>query len=375
MRTATGPKTRRERGGRREDRRTPTAHVVKAPNMVQAAQARAQEAGRVLVVHSGASWNSGGGGQRPQQIAEEFEREACVVHLNYGNPRRIKQPVVSTVVTGMAGAEQWFRLQARHCVLYSSFPDAALWNLLAELPTNWAFWYDCVDDWGDFEHNSWFSVRREQAVARRADLLTATSHYLVEHLQRMEHPAVEAHFLPNSTRLLDQPVPAEREPEFDCVFVGWMADNWFDWELVQAVLDAGYSVRLIGKPPREGRPFEHPALDWRGEVPNTRLREELACARVGLVPFRDMPLVHAVWPIKYADYLAAGMPTVAAHIHELRGAAYCAVTDTTEEFLAAIGEAVNGAHDRAAIMQAAAEHTAGGRVAQAQAWLREVGAW
>lgn len=371
--------TRRERAGTEHERTGfgPRTAVVKRTSMVEEAQARADETGRVIVVHNGAPWGANGGGQRPEQIARALEAEACVIHLNGCNPNRIQRPVTETVVASMGRFGDWLGIEAETRVLYSAFPEAALWAALGETDLrDWTLWYDCVDGWADFTAtNEWYSQIREENIVRRADLVTATARSLVE---RMEAIGADApvRFLPNSTLLLDQPTPDLRaEPQCDVVFVGCMNGEWIDWGLIERIAWEGYTVWLIGDPPKGGKPVHADNVEWVGRVDNAELREWLAAARVGIVPFLDRPLVHDVWPIKYADYLAAGIPTVAAHLPEIQGAPYCAVTWSDDDFMAALDRAVRTDWPREEIIREAQAHTAAARVAQASEWLTEVCGW
>jgi len=201
--------------------------------------------------------------------------------------------------------------------------------------------------------------------------VTATAHVLADKCRAW---GAEPHFVPNSTRLLEQPVP-DVTPDVDLIFVGCMTDNWLDWKLVERCVWEGFSVRLIGDPPSGGRPVEGVDLDWRGRVPNDELRAELATGRVGIVPFLDIPLVHAVWPIKYADYLTVGIPTVATCLSELEGAEYCDVAWTHEDFIAACWRCIEDPPNPAEVMQAAEQHTAERRMAQMRTLLEGVSGW
>lgn len=370
-----GVTTRRERGGGREDRRGPEVRVVRKARMLDAVQARCAETGRLVVIYSGAMFGAGGGGQRPDQLALEMAAEACVVHANPLNPCSVQVPVRDVVLANNLQVREWLEeLDAPHKLLYSSYPTAQCWEWLGVLDEGWRFWYDCVDDWADFDTNAWWHEARERSIVRRADVVTATARLLEA---RCRGWGADALFLPNSTRLLDQPVPADVEPDVDLVFVGTMTDTWFDWDLLEALLAEGFSVRLVGRPPQRGKPLRAHNLDWAGVVPNEELRAVLATARVGIVPFRDLPLVHAVWPIKYADYLAAGLPTVAAYMPELEGADFCTVTYSQEDFIRACHSAKTETlfTAREEIMLSAEQHTAAARIAAVLPMLEEVGAW
>jgi hypothetical protein len=374
---AEGPMTRRERRELGEDRKGygPRTAVVKRASMIDEARQRGDETGRVLMMYQGAGWGAGGGGQRPEQLAHEFAREACVLHLHGSNPNRIQRPVTDVVVASTGRNTDWIEgLDAADAtkVLYLGFPEKHAWEILGELPPDWCVWYDCMDDWEAFGSATWWNEQRERQIVERADLVTATAHSLTDKCRTW---GAEPHFIPNSTRLLDQPVPADVEPDVDLIFVGCMTDGWIDWELIRRCVWEGLSVRLIGDPPSEGKPVDGVDLDWAGRVPNDELREVLATGRVGIIPFLDVPLVHAVWPIKYADYLTAGIPTVAACLPELEGAEFCAVTWDRDSFIEACFDCLDSPPDSAGVMQEAEQHTAARRMALIRELLAEVAGW
>ena len=110
-------------------------------------------------------------------------------------------------------------------------------------------------------------------------------------------------------------IPGE---EATLVYSGCLAGKWFDWELLLHLAERHpeWSISLIGKETTwEGKPVgeTRPNLCFLGEVPYPELRGLLAQADVGLIPFRGK-VARGVDPIKYYDYLAAGLPAVATTV-------------------------------------------------------------
>jgi hypothetical protein len=83
----------------------------------------------------------------------------------------------------------------------------------------------------------------------------------------------------------------------------------------------------------------------------------LSQAKVGIVPFREMTLVDVVDPVKYYDYLAAGLPTVASHMPELEGRPFAAVAQSEGEFVQHALAALEDPCDRKAIRREAERNT------------------
>jgi len=325
-------------------------------------------------MHSGARWDAGGGGQRPQQLAQELAKNACVVYLNTMNPNRIERPLVNPAIRQFSEWRDWIRIPASHRLFYTAFPSTASLEAVNALCPEWTVIYDCIDDWRHFATGQWYDEGIERAIVQRADLVICTARSLVEHIEQLgarRPPPV--HFLPNSTSIVGQPWNPQGR-EVDCVFVGWLAESWLDWNLFKAVAEK-YTVQLIGQQPPAGLPFEHRNAEWVGVVPNSRVMEYLSRAKVGIIPFRDIPLVYAVWPIKYADYLAAGLPTVASYMPELDVEPWARVTYTDREFVRQVDRAVAKNWPRHEIAAEAQKHTGAARVAQLTEWLRDMDLW
>jgi len=337
------------------------------PVLQAEAARRIEKTGRLMLFYSGAVWNSGGGGQRPQQLAEGFNDEACVIHLNSLDSDHLEYPFKGPLVAEVPGWDQWG--EAKHKVLYAGIPDEYSVQMAEELGDDWFVWYDCLDDWRGFEKLptgqgiTWYDRGHEKQLLARADLVTCTADVLAEHVRSIagrRPPPIKVVY--NSTRLVGQPL--HRGPrDMDCVMVGALGYDWIDWGALRELAQR-HSLLLVGNEPDTGHPFDHPNLEWTGQVDNTKLLRVLSRAKVGLVPFRDLPLVAAVYPIKYCDYLAAGMPTVATHLPELVGKPYASVAWDRHGFIRAVEEELRSRQPRRAIMAEARNNTVEQRIAQ-----------
>jgi len=324
----------------------------------EAVQERATASGEAWLFYSGAPWNAGGGCQRPQQLAEAAAASgAAVVHMCPSNANLVRRDGV--VVRNVREWEAWSGLQAKRRVLVVAYPDQYSDDMLTALSGEWTVVYDCLDDWEEFVRHSQFVgiLEIEKRFVRTSDHMTATARGLVNKWQA-ERTAANNNaigHIPNSTMMTTLPWSAGRRSA-DCVGVGWWADVWVQWEYVEALCEAGLTVRLIGKPPQKNR-LEHPNLEWCGMLPWRQCMGLLSQAKVGIVPFRQMPLVDVVDPVKYYDYMAAGLPTVASHMPELEGRPFAAVAHSREEFVELVRQALEGDVDRKAIRREAERNT------------------
>ncbi|MGH2549996.1 MAG: glycosyltransferase family protein, partial [Thermomicrobiales bacterium] len=85
-------------------------------------------------------------------------------------------------------------------------------------------------------------------------------------------------------------------------------DSRFDWAAVIAVAHAAPAERIdIFGPERIGRPMLPSNVTVHGPIPYVDLPVLLATYRVGLMPFNDHALNHGRSPMKYYEYLSAGL--------------------------------------------------------------------
>jgi glycosyltransferase involved in cell wall biosynthesis len=75
-----------------------------------------------------------------------------------------------------------------------------------------------------------------------------------------------------------------------------------------------------------------PNVKWLGAVDVATLREEMTQATVGLIPFRQMPVVKVSLPLKAYEYVACGLPVVTVPIDALQTnpALFATATDAAE---------------------------------------------
>lgn len=355
-------------------KRAPALPASAPEPLVEWTLQRARETGRLVVIYSNAPWGVGGGAQPPQAHADILAREAAVVHLAWGNPEP-EAPMDSGVVVRRARELAAFlALGAKRRFFYAGAPDgAAVAGLRQARDLGWGTGYYCFDDWGQWEwaKGKWYEEAQEAALVQEADLVLCTARLLVERMERHADRGDMRH-LPNSTRIVGQEW-AKGKRTVDCVCVGWLADSWPDWGLFEA-LAKRWTLRVIGRLP-EKLPFESANVEWVGQVPVEDLMPLLSTAKVGVIPFRDIPLVHAVDPIKYYDYLAAGLPTVASYMPELEGRPFATVAWSEGAFVDAVGEALRKRWKRQEIREEAARGTDEERVKVLKEWMEELGAW
>ena len=217
--------------------------------------------------------------------------------------------------------------------------------------------YHCVDDLATVPGVDADAFgKAEQRLLSSADIVFTTSSALQEHCEASAGGPV--HFLPNVADLnffaqarQNGPVPAELSgiPHPRLCYSGSLTEFKVDLDLLErlALTRPDLHLVLIGdEPAGQASPIlkrlrEQPnahLLGWRAYA---RLPEYLRGVDVGLLPLLENAHTRAVFPMKFFEYLAAGLPVAATRLPALDDfAAYCARTQTFSEFIAAIDDAV-----------------------------------
>jgi hypothetical protein len=238
------------------------------------------------------------------------------------------------------------RLGMRRPISWSFLPSAA--PVAGHLGEDLVI-YHVVDEFSAFSDASAHVADLERRLLRRADLVLASAERLVESKRRenprtvlVRHGVDFDHF----SRALD---PATRVPADLCRlprpvigFFGLVAD-WIDLELVREVAGAfpRASVVLLGKVATSLAALEGAAnVHLLGRKPYAELPGYCKGFDVAITPFRLNELALNANPLKAREYVAAGLPNVCTDLPELRATPGCSVARTHEEFVAAVGAAL-----------------------------------
>jgi glycosyltransferase involved in cell wall biosynthesis len=271
-------------------------------------------------------------------------RGALAVRLNRG-----------LLLLGLAMSRSCLRLQPE--VLWTYNPKTLAYGLPGPYQT---LIYHCVDeiqaqpDMDDADLSLW-----EEQLCRTADRVFVTSPALQESRSRHnEH----THYFPNVAdhhhfaKALgpDLAIPEELAsiPRPRIGFVGAVSGYKLDLDLLAKLAEASpnWSYVMIG-PIGEGDPntdlsnlLHCSNIHWLGPRPYQSLPAYMKGLDVGLLPLRFNRYTHSMFPMKFFEYLAAGLPVVASAIDALEDyRPYAALCEpTVDSFLNALQLSIDG---------------------------------
>jgi len=209
-----------------------------------------------------------------------------------------------------------------------------------------------TDDISSFRHLPDKIRMLEKKAVERADIVVVTSVVLRERLSSIRRDVV---YIPNAVDLefyhaADRSIPPEyrRLKGPIVVYIGAI-DYWFNTDLV-AFLATYYpkvNFVIIGVPRISLASLEDfKNVHLLGARPYSKLPRYLWNASVGFIPFKKLPLVESVNPLKLWEYMACGLPVVSTRWQELaRLGSPAFLADTLEEFAEKLSEALEAAHD------------------------------
>lgn len=279
-----------------------------------------------LLVLSGCRWSATGGGQRPVQLSRSLRDLGYpVIYVSHWDRcADVEEGIVSWNLTDLAANME--ALRQIPSLLFCGFP-AAYEHIIGL--RNWLRVLDVCDDWGEFVKAGLLKdIHFNERMARVACLDSHATTYSAQCLgeQSREYGARHTFSLPNAGP--DQPLPHD-DPPADilrgrgpcCVFVGCLWGNWLDLaaiaKLARDLRPKGGTVNVIGGLDNSASRPEFPQasnIKYHGQKVYPEAMRYVAACDVGLIPFVGEGICRAVDPVKYYDYIAAGLPVVATDV-------------------------------------------------------------
>lgn len=311
--------------------------------------------------------------QRPQQLAKALAHQGCTVHycapsssasnatgwrisrkaeqlwhVRFFSKRlyRLKDVYPPENYTGFTDSFEAY-VQAiskkRNCIILVQQP---VWELHLRNLKGIPIFYDCIDDHADFPNAPALTEECEKTLIQNSAGLIYTSDVLAKRLTPKGKPAV---VIRNACEYepFDRPFTAATSGNRQKKVIGYHGalGGWFDSELVASVAETfpQHTVRLIGGyiPEVYNRLSKIPNIEMTGEVEYTHLPKYVHTFDVGLLPFHIQPLTMGTNPLKFYEYLAAGLPVVSVPLPETAQFKGLVLTGEGENFIQAVGDALN----------------------------------
>ncbi len=299
-------------------------------------------------------------GQRVTQIVREFIRHRVPVLLLYFRWQseyhqtvpRSDDPLFFQMPMDLFEAQRQmimtypFRSSLRRtCVFEFPHPWTFQWVNEFNL-AGWSTVYDIIDDWEEFHEAGkavWYEPAVEQYLCANTSAVTAIVPLLAEKARRWV-PDLDVNLVPNGVSPdsfdLSLPRKALTRGEVTVGYFGYLAQAWFDWELVAhiAAKRPAWQFHIIGY----GEPVPVTLTDnvqLLGKVSHHLLYAYTQNWDVAIVPFKPTTLSQGADPIKVYEYLTLGLPVVAADIPHLRSYPGVYVADSPEAFDRLLGTA------------------------------------
>jgi len=206
--------------------------------------------------------------------------------------------------------------------------------------------YDCMDDWEEFVLDLGFGERLniydEKKLAGISDLVITSAKKLY---CKMYNYNENIYYMPNGVRTQDYAmsyyVPKDLEKiNKPIVFFMGTITGWVDLELIDYISKErpNYSFVYVGNI-AEVKEKDIPRRDniyYLGKKKYTELVNYLKQARVAIIPFKENKLTASVTPLKFFEYISAGVPVVTTMFPDLIGIKNVCIANNYSEFLDAI---------------------------------------
>lgn len=209
--------------------------------------------------------------------------------------------------------------QQRETLIVVGKPSELALRIIAAAPDNEVV-YDAMDDFPAFFAGlSRLSMqRREKALGAVARTVLVSSTLLANKWQATHS---DVRFIANALDASLMPAPREVEHNRSARIFGYVGTvgRWFDWEwVIRLATERPTDTILIAGPLSHRHDGSLPAnISIR---PACSHREALALMLtfdVALIPFKQTPLTASVDPIKYYEYIAAGLPVMSTRFGEM----------------------------------------------------------
>ncbi|WP_158093598.1 glycosyltransferase [Halorubrum sp. SD683] len=160
------------------------------------------------------------------------------------------------------------------------------------------------------------SLWSEIEILEHADVVFASSEYLFDKLSENTNAPIHLEETGVDLDKFKTTATHERIEEIDrprLGFVGKLKQK-IDYQVLAGLAEKNPLWRLVLVGPQEGGEIEHlleyPNVIWTGAVNPGEVPKVMNSLDVGLMPYREIEYNKAVFPLKFNEYLASGLPVV-----------------------------------------------------------------
>lgn len=188
--------------------------------------------------------------------------------------------------------------------------------------------YDCMDDYSQFPHLSKEEQQHlkiiEQDVVSRADYIFYASESLQQRHKIRYKSKQKSYVINNGFKPIEGVIEDSRVKEFikringkKLIYIGAIAE-WFDLELIQAVLNNNPDIHVVLFGPLEIELPHLERLHYFGKIPHGSIYTAMQYADILMMPFKINPLIEVVDPIKVYEYIYSTKPVLVPDYEEMK---------------------------------------------------------
>ncbi|MFV0293763.1 MAG: glycosyltransferase [Paracoccus sp. (in: a-proteobacteria)] len=211
------------------------------------------------------------------------------------------------------------------------------WNFVRHLSSQFQLTFDCMDEISGFANAEQAILDLEKDMVEKADRVIVSSQYLHDKyapkrvVTLVRNGTATSHFTSGGIpdHLPDFLDGRLRDGAIRVGYIGAIAE-WFDTDLVEQIArqNPDFDIHLCGSVTAEApvRLNNLPNVTMHGEIPYADVPAFLKAMDVMIIPFQLLPIINACDPVKFYEYSAAGKPTVATCLPELKRAGDLVIT-------------------------------------------------
>lgn len=182
--------------------------------------------------------------------------------------------------------------------------------------------FDVMDDFPHFFKGKSKSsmVKNNYAVIKRVDICIFSSHNL---MNKYKNIALQSELIMNACDKefktacdITKNIKTREAKVFG--YVGSIAE-WFDWDMVIGLASNNpeHQIVLVGPNYSNNIPKLPGNIEIRMAIQHSEVPRLLSSFDFGLIPFKKNELTDSVDPIKYYEYIAAGLPVISTYFGEM----------------------------------------------------------